>query len=70
MGWYVYINLFLIVLIFIATTYLLGGTTAFFRNQRKGMFAIFAVNLISFVLLLVFYLKVLLFLKFLQPQLL
>ena len=56
MGWYVYINLFLIVLIFIATTYLLGGTTAFFRNQRKGMLAIFAVNLLSFVLLLVFYL--------------
>ena len=56
MGWYVYINLFLIVLIFIATTYLLGGTTAFFRNQRKGMFAIFAVNLLSFVLLLIFYL--------------
>ena len=56
MGKYVYINLFLIVLMFIATTYFLGGTIAFFRNQRKGMVAIFAVNLLSLVLVLVFFL--------------
>ena len=56
MGWYVYIDLFLIVLFCIATIYLLGGVMALLRNERKAMFPIFVVNLLSFVLLLVFFL--------------
>ena len=55
MGWYIYINLFLIVLFCIAIVYFLGGVIAFLRNERKAMFPIFAVNLLSFVFLLVFY---------------
>ena len=56
MGWFVYINLFLIVLFCIAIIYFLGGVIALLRNERKAMFPIFAVNLLSFVFVLVFYL--------------
>ena len=56
MGWIVYINLFLIVLFCIAIIYFLGGVIALLRNERKAMFPIFAVNLLSFVFVLVFYL--------------
>ena len=56
MGWFVYIDLFLIVLFCIAITYFLGGAIALLRNERKAMFPIFAVNLLSFVFVLVFYL--------------
>ena len=56
MGWYVYINLILIVLFCIAIVYFLGGVIALLRNERKAMFPIFVVNLLSFVFLLVFYL--------------
>ena len=56
MGWYVYINLLLIVLFCIAIVYFLGGVIALLRNERKAMFPIFAVNLLSFVFLLVFFL--------------
>ena len=56
MGWFVYINLFLIVLFGVAIIYFLGGLTALLRNERKAMFPIFAVNLLSFVFVLVFYL--------------
>ena len=56
MGWIVYINLFLIVLFCIAIIYFLGGVIALLRNKRKAMFPIFAVNLLSFVFVLVFYL--------------
>ena len=55
MGWYIYINLFLIVLFCIAIIYFLGGVMALLRNERKAMFPIFAVNFLSFVFLLVFY---------------
>ena len=55
-GWYMYINLFLIVLVCIAIVYFLGGVIALLRNERKAMFPIFAVNLLSFVFLLVFFL--------------
>ena len=56
MGWFVYIDLFLIVLFCIAITYFLGGAIALLRNERKAMFPIFAANLLSFVFVLVFYL--------------
>jgi hypothetical protein len=56
MGWFVYIDLFLIVLFGVAIIYFLGGVIALFRNERKAMFPIFAVNLLSFVFVLVFYL--------------
>ena len=56
MGWFVYIDLFLIVLFCIAIIYLLGAAIALLRNERKAMFPIFAVNLLSFVFVLVFYL--------------
>ena len=56
MGWYVYIDLLLIVLFCIAIVYFLGGVIALLRNERKAMFPIFAVNLLSFVFLLVFFL--------------
>ena len=56
MGWFVYIDVFLIVLFCIAITYFLGGAIALLRNERKAMFPIFAVNLLSFVFVLVFYL--------------
>ena len=56
MGWFVYIDLFLIVLFGIAIIYFLGGVIALLRNNRKAMFPIFAVNLLSFVFLLVFFL--------------
>ena len=56
MGWFVYINLFLIVLFCVAIIYFLGGVVALLRNERKAMFPIFAVNLLSFVFVLVFYL--------------
>ena len=56
MGWFVYINLLLIVLFCIAIVYFLGGVIALLRNERKAMFPIFAVNLLSFVFLLVFFL--------------
>ena len=56
MGWFVYINLFLIVLFCIAIIYFLGGVIALLRKERKAMFPIFAVNLLSFVFVLVFYL--------------
>ena len=56
MGWFVYINLFLIVLLCIAIIFFLGGLTALLRNERKAMFPIFIVNLLSFVFLLVFFL--------------
>ena len=56
MGWFVYINLFLIVLFGVAIVYFLGGVIALLRNNRKAMFPIFAVNLLSFVFLLVFFL--------------
>ena len=59
MGWFVYINLFLIVLFCIAIIYFLGGVIALLRNEPKAMFPIFAVNLLSFVFVLVFYLAVL-----------
>ena len=55
MGWYVYIDLLLIVLFCIAIVYFLGGVIALLRNERKAMFPIFAVNFLSFVFLLVFY---------------
>ena len=55
MGWYMYINLFLIVLVCIAIVYFLGGVIALLRNERKAMFPILAVNFLSFVFLLVFY---------------
>ena len=54
MGWYMYINLFLIVLFCIALVYFLGGVIALLRNERKAMFPIFAVNFLSFVFVLVF----------------
>ena len=56
MGWFVYINLFLIVLFCIAIVYFLGGVMALLRNDRRAMFPIFAVNFLSFVFVLVFYL--------------
>ena len=56
MGWYVYIDLLLIVLFCIAIVYFLGGVIALFRNDRRAMFPIFAVNFLSFVFVLVFYL--------------
>ena len=56
MGWFVYIDLFLIVLFGVAIVYFLGGVIALLRNNRKAMFPIFAVNLLSFVFLLVFFL--------------
>ena len=56
MGWFVYIDLFLIVLFGVAIIYFLGGVIALLRNERKAMFPIFAVNLLSFVFVLVFYL--------------
>ena len=56
MGWFVYIDLFLIVLFCIAIIYFLGGVISILRNERKAMFPIFAVNLLSFVFVLVFYL--------------
>ena len=56
MGWYVYIDLLLIVMFCIAIVYFLGGVIALLRNERKAMFPIFAVNLLSFVFLLVFFL--------------
>ena len=56
MGWYVYIALLLIVVFCIAIVYFLGGVIALLRNERKAMFPIFAVNLLSFVFLLVFFL--------------
>ena len=56
MGWFVYIDLFLIVLFCVAIVYFLGGVIALLRNNRKAMFPIFAVNLLSFVFLLVFFL--------------
>ena len=56
MGWFVYIDLFLIVLFCIAIIYFLGGVIALLRNERKAMIPIFLVNLLSFVFLLVFYL--------------
>ena len=56
MGWFVYINLFLIVLFCIAIVYFLGGVMALLRNDRRAMFPIFAVNFLSFVFALVFYL--------------
>ena len=56
MGWFVYIDVFLIVLFCIAITYFLGGAITLLRNERKAMFPIFAVNLLSFVFVLVFYL--------------
>ena len=56
MGWFVYIDVFLIVLFCIAITYFLGGAITLLRNERKAMFPIFAVNLFSFVFVLVFYL--------------
>ena len=55
MGWFTYINLYLIVLFCIALVYFLGGVIALLRNERKAMFPIFAVNFLSFVFLLVFY---------------
>ncbi len=54
MGWFVYINLFLIVLFCIAIVYFLGGVMALLRNDRRAMFPIFAVNFLSFVFVLVF----------------
>jgi hypothetical protein len=56
MGWFVHINLFLIVLFCIAIVYFLGGVVALLRNERKAMIPIFLVNLLSFVFLLIFYL--------------
>ena len=56
MGWYVYIDMFLIVLFCIAIVYFLGGVIALLRNDRRAMFPIFAVNFLSFVFVLVFYL--------------
>ena len=56
MGWFVYIDLFLIVLFGVAIIYFLGGVIALLRNERKAMFPIFAVNLLLFVFVLVFYL--------------
>ena len=56
MGWFVYIDLFLIVLFGIAIIYFLGGVIALLRNERKAMFPIFAVNLLLFVFVLIFYL--------------
>ena len=56
MGWFVYIDLFLIVLFCIAIIYFLGGAIALLRNERKSMIPIFLVNLLSFVFVLVFYL--------------
>ena len=56
MGWFVYIDLFLIVLFCIAIIYFLGGVVALLRNERKAMIPIFIVNLLSFVFLLVFFL--------------
>ena len=56
MGWFVYIDLFLIVLFCIAIVYFLGGVMALLRNDRRAMFPIFAVNFLSFVFVLVFYL--------------
>ena len=56
MGWFVYIDLFLIVLFGVAIIYFLGGVIALLRNERKAMIPIFLVNLLSFVFVLVFYL--------------
>ena len=56
MGWYVYIDLLLIVLFCIAIVYFLGGVMTLLRNDRRAMFPIFAVNFLSFVFVLVFYL--------------
>ena len=56
MGWFVYIDLFLIVLFGVAIIYFLGGVIALLRNERKAMFPIFAVNLLMFVFVLIFYL--------------
>ena len=56
MGWFVYIDLFLIVLFCIAIIFFFGGVVALLRNERKAMFPIFIVNLISFLFLLVFFL--------------
>ena len=56
MGWYVYIDMLLIVLFCIAIVYFLGGVIALLRNERKAMFTIISVNLLSFVFLRVFFL--------------
>lgn len=56
LGWFVYIDLFLIVLFGVAIIYFLGGVIALLRNERKAMIPIFLVNLLSFVFVLIFYL--------------
>ena len=56
MGWYVSINLILIILLCMAIVYFLGGVIALLRNERKAMFPIFIVNLLSFVFVLIFFL--------------
>lgn len=59
MNWYGYVDLYHIVMIAIAITYLIGGTITLNRNERKGMVAIFVVNLVILVPLLVFFLLIL-----------
>ena len=59
MNWYGYVDLYHIVMIAIAITYLIGGTITLKQNERKGMVAIFVVNLVILVPLLVFFLLIL-----------
>jgi len=54
-GWTGYVNLVSILIFVIATTYLVGGAIALLRNERKGMLAIFIVNLLTFTLLATFF---------------
>ena len=55
-GWNDYANLVTIVVLTLAMTYLFGGTLALVRNERKGILSIFIANLLTFVLLLAFFL--------------
>ena len=54
-GWTGYVNLVTILVLATATTYLVGGAVALLRNERKGMLAIFIVNLLAFILLATFF---------------